>query len=315
MISKLQLKFIIFSIIAIVSILGLYSCAEENPTSASDFSTGESNSGGSSKNTSNIPSWDKNLSFSDSGKYEGSKYFSPESYLTIYTPYTSSDYVKVSYEDTESLTRLWKAMIDRKGLKDGSRYYIQTTEGELYFDKDYNIRWSKKPNVILKKFKGGVIVQYKVGLTGKDAGNEHDARGGKMIGKYAIAGLYTYALGLPEVMEWKSDMINLFFGYYSAIKGDMNELYADRMEILVLNGGLPLNEKGIYQKENLAISKYGYFALQSYLDPIDNGYANGNKDLNNILGKSPEKYISSLKSYNLYKWGFRWQHKKYDLLQ
>lgn len=311
MINKLQLKFIIFFIVAIVSIFGLCSCAEENPTSASDFSTGESNSGGSSKNTSNIPSWDKNLSFSDSGKYEGSKYFSPESYLTIYTPYTISDYVKVSYDDTESLTRLWKAMIDRKGLKDGSRYYIQTTEGELYFDKDYNIRWSKKPNVILKKFKGGVIVQYKVGLTGKDAGNEHDASGGKMIGKYAIAGLYTYALGLPEVMEWKSDMINLFFGYYSAIKGDMNELYADRIEILVLNGGLPLNEKGTYTSS----SSSGYFALQSYLDPIDNGYANGNKDLNNILGESPEKYISSLKSYNLYKWGFRWQHKKYDLLQ
>lgn len=294
MINKLQLKFIIFSIVAIVSILGLCSCAEENPASAEvDYS------GGSLRNRSNIPIWDKNISFS------------PSSYLTIYTPYTGNDYVKVSYEYTEALTRLWKAMIDRKGLKDGSRYYIQTTEGELYFDKDYNIRWSKKPNVILKKFQGGVIVQYKVGLTGNDAGNEHDASGGKMIGKYAIAGLYTYALGLPEVMEWKSDMINLFFGYYSAIKGDMNELYADRMEILVLNGGLPLSEKGTYS----SFSSSGYFALQSYLDPIDNGYANGNKDLNNILGKSPEKYISSLKSYNLYKWGFRWQHKKYDLLQ
>lgn len=91
----------------------------------------------------------------------------------------------------------------------------------------------------------------------------------------------------------------------------MNELYADRIEILVLNGGLPLNEKGTYTSS----SSSGYFALQSYLDPIDNGYANGNKDLNNILGKSPEKYISSLKSYNLYKWGFSWQHKKYNLLQ
>ena len=298
--NKLQFKFIIFLIASIIFIVGFCSCADEQPTSVNGFSNGD---GYSARNKSNLPIWDKNISFSTS------------EYLTIYVPYTGKDYIKVSYKDTNTLTKLWKSMIDRKGVVDGSRYYIQTTEGELYFDKDYNIRWSKKPNVVLKNFKGGVIVQYKTGLTGKDAGNEYDSSGGKMIGKYAIAGLYTYAFGLPEVMEWKSDMMNLFFGYYSAIKGDENELYKDRMEILVLNGGLPLNEEGIYKEGDLNLSRYGYFALQSYLDPIDNGYANGNEHLNNILGNSPEKYISSLKAYNIYKWGFRWQHKKYDLLQ
>ena len=311
MIKKLQFKFTMFYIAVIILIFGLCSCADDFPTSSNDFSTEY----GNSIIYKNIPNWDKNISFSNSIEKEDSKYFTPESYRSIYVPYTGKDYIKVSYKDTNTLTKLWKSMIDRKGVGDGNRYYIQTTEGELYFDKDYNIRWSKKPNIVLKNFKGGVIVQYKNGLTRKDAGNEHDGSGGKMIGKYAIAGLYTYAFGLPEVMEWKSDMMNLFFGYYSAIKGDKNELYKDRMEILVLNGGLPLNEEGIYKEGDLNISRYGYFALQSYLDPIDNGYANGNEHLNNILGNSPEKYISSLKAYNVYKWGFRWQHKKYDLLQ
>lgn len=54
-------------------------------------------------------------------------------------------------------------MIDKKALGNGTRLYIKTDDGDLLFDKNYNIRWSKRPEKVLKWFQGGVMVRIMAG--------------------------------------------------------------------------------------------------------------------------------------------------------
>lgn len=269
-------------------------------------------------NTPSIPSTPSTPSEDDGEIVPGANFYR-SSYRTVYAPFTGSkNYYSVSYNDTNTLTKLWKAIVGRKQFSDGTRMYIKTRDGDLLFDEDYNVRWSKRPSVVLKWFKGGAIMQIKKGFEGANTPKNHDAQGGRMVGEYAIMGLYTYAYDLNTVKGWgsyASDVLNEFFGYYN---GNTWFQYAGRMELLCLNTGLSLNvDTGTYYPY---VNHHGY-GLQMYYDWngymddrgwAGNGYVDGRGDkIYSILGNTPERYIPHLIPNNIYGRGFRWAAKTY----
>ena len=252
------------------------------------------------------------------------KAFYGASYRSVYLPLNmgqSGKWIGVSYNDTDRLTRMWKAMID-KGIRDGKRrLYIKTGDGDLFFDANYNVRWSKKPDVIMKRFQGGAMVQLREGYgNNEQSAREYDY---KFSGSYAIGGLYTFADSLYNVNnKYHSESLNYFFNWrYNTTGGYQlspeNQQYVAQtaggaMELLVLHPGYPLD---------LGTGKYFVgstgtpadwsgtaYAVQTYKEKnqTDIGYRDGNHHLYNIKGNTPERYMPAMGVHQLYHLGYRW---------
>ena len=266
----------------------------------------------------------------DDGKWnvdetEGKEFYG-SSYRTIYVPWISPNWFRVSYNDTDRLDRLWKSVIDR-GVKDGQRrMYIKTHDGDLFFDENYNIRWSKQPSVILKRFQGGVIAQLKEGY----GNNDHSAReyDYKFSGSYSISGLYTFADSLYGVNEkYHSETINYFFNWKYKTTGHGYQLAPEHqqyvpqsaggaMELLIFHPGYPVdlgtgkfNVNGRWDTSGWTGTAY---AVQTYKEKnqTDLGYRDGNHHLYNIKGNTPERYLPVMGVHQLYHLGFRWATDK-----
>lgn len=224
----------------------------------------------------------------------------------------------VSYNDTDRLTRMWKFTIDG-GIRDGKRRkYIKSQDGDFFFDENYNIRWSKQPDVVMKWFQGGAIVQLSEGYGDNEFSSIEEQRDSvRFSGSWTIGGLYTYAMSLSEANRFNSDSVNAFFGSETGLVRKNNNslyLYGGRMEILVLHPGYPL-DKGTGKYKGLwAGSRPGQgwtgeaWAAQSYMayNP-HSGYMDGNGNgLYNIKGNSPERYQPHLSTYQIYHLYFRW---------
>ena len=247
------------------------------------------------------------------------KTFYGSSYRTVYVMGVSpSPWIRVSYNDTDRLDRLWKWRVDG-GRRDGQRrMYIKTKDGDFFFDEDYNMRWSKRPDVVLKWFKGGAIVQLSKGGRGN---NVHSASeyGSTWSGSYTIGGLYTYAMHLSQANRFNSDMVNTFFGSETGLvrKPDNSAyLFSGRMEILALHPGYPVDlGTGIFKVVKWDTTGWTgtAYAVQSYMAyKYYSGYMDGSGNgLYNIKGNSPERYQPHLSTYQLYyDWGFRWAFDK-----
>ena len=242
------------------------------------------------------------------------KSFYGSSYRTVYlrganpTPWRG-----VSYNDTDRLTRMWKYMIDG-GIRDGQRRkYIKTQDGDFFFDKDYNIRWSKQPDVVMKWFQGGVIANLREGYGDNEFSSIEEQRGGvRFSGHNTIGGLYTFAMHLSEANRFNSDSVNSFFWANSSLRSKGIQ-FGGRMEILVLHPGYPV-DKGTGKYKGLwAGSRPGQgwtgeaWAVQSYTASKDTGYDDGNHYIWNIKGNTPERYMAHLdKTHQLYHLYFRW---------
>ena len=183
------------------------------------------------------------------------KVFYGSSYRSVYVPLNSGEsgkWIGVSYNDTDRLTRMWKAVID-KGVRDGKRrMYIKTRDGDLFFDKDYNVRWSKKPGTVLKWFKGGAIAQLRDGYGNNWYASAEEQRGGvRYTGTYIISGIYTFAMSLRSAAAaFNSDSINEFFWARSkdVAKNNGDFCFGGRMDVLVVHPGYPVNlETGKYK--------------------------------------------------------------------
>ena len=131
-------------------------------------------------------------------------------------------YTNLSYLDTKGLSEWWKRVIHRYAFEGGNEFYISNPydyngSSYFYFDNNMNIRWSKRPNDIAKKFVQGLIVQY---------------RGGAYEGAYAIAGLYQLNNSSATMRGWGNDGVNLLQGYYVRKNRSASEY-----DIVVLNTG------------------------------------------------------------------------------
>ena len=303
------LKIILSLLLSTIMIMGFVACGwDDIASSVGDYveepapeeELGENNGDGDSGNKWNI--WETK-----------GQTFARETYVDIYAPWVEPNWFKLSYEDTNRLDRMWKAMIDRmiRDVKNPRRrLFIHTTSsGDLYFDQDYNIRWTKQRDKVLKKFRGGAISQLKEGYGNKyQASFEYGPI--KYSGYYVLAGLYSYNLDYNTVSQWNTDAINCFFGA-AASQTSTDSLKVGRIELLMLHPGYPveLDSGRFYVVHTRGKGEWPWkaegYALQVLMP------STFRDDVNIVRGKSPASYLSSFNvTHQLYHKDLRWSHNK-----
>ena len=166
----------------------------------------------------------------------------------IYTPFIGNNYTTVSYVDIPALSELWKNVIKMKS-NPGQELTLRNrkTGTYFYFDDNMDIRWSKKPNEVIKKFVQGIIIQHKCGTPGT----------------YAIAGLYQINRETSELRKWNDTGVNIvqgeLFSVYNAYERVIGEF-----DIVVLNPGHVVNgnEYGFEMYNSI----YNYYGPNPYYE-------------------------------------------------
>ena len=289
--SKLNFKKLLLALIAIVMVAGFISCADSNQLPMGDFSAVDAptgpldESGNVITNTqyvtnvitvtnevirtnTNLPvratnwitNWVTNV-IKVTNVVVNTDYH-PSTKYKVYAPFAGIGregdykYTNVSYLDTKTLSELWKAMIQRKAFS-GERFIIRNrTSGRyFYFDDNMDLRNSMNPNIILKRFVQGLIIQYKCGNN---------------KGAYAIAGLYKLEHDTKTISDLWDDGINIMQGYLFSQDRTPGEY-----DILVLNTGHVVNG-----------SEYGFEMYNSVYN-----YAYGT---NPYYEQRPEYYMSKI---------------------
>lgn len=210
------------------------------------------------------------------------EWYTKDKLYTIYVPYALGNdendikYAVVSYQDTNTLDKLWKAHIMRAGMNDGKEFFIRNIanhNGEenfkagndyFYFDENFDIlmkahEYRANSKYILKKYVGAVITWYK---------------GGDFVGTYTIGGLYRTAVSRDSYTALSDNGINQF----------MANKDKDHLELIVLNTG--------HHKDKREFGVNLYYAS-------DSQYANPNispwlKDETKFLGQRPESFMEKI---------------------
>ena len=283
--SKLNFKTLLLVLIAIVMAAGLISCAERNQLPIGDLSVIDAptgpldESGNVITNTVfvtnvitvtnelkiDITNWVTNVIkvtnvVPDTEYHQSTKY-------KVYAPFSGIGregdykYTNVSYLDTKTLSELWKNVIKMKSHA-GQELTLRNrqTGTYFYFDDNMDLRWSKKPNEVIKKFVQGLIIQHKCGNDTK--------------GAYAIAGLYQINRETSELRKWNDTGVNIvqgeLFSVYNAYERVIGEF-----DIIVLNPGHIING-----------NEYGFEIYNSIYN-----YAYGT---NPYYEQKPEYYMSKI---------------------
>ncbi len=314
----------IIMLIAIFSIAGIIACSGDAITgsggrrgySYTQDDTDQTNEGPFYTNDSG------NTNEAQKPEPEPKPTFPANTYMTVYAPFSGNDTQRVSYQDTNTLAQIWKDMINRKGMNDGTRWFIRDGDnrnngGEsmlngnyYYFDKNLDIIHAGKyaNKIKMKKFLGAAIVKY---------------RRGSRDGTWVVAGLYETGLnkaddeqnpridsrvmwGSSYTRPWSKEDLNsgkLYgMGYCDYNNDNLNEFMRaihnfqrGDLEVIVLNTGF----------------KFGVeYGIDSYYCTSDNAYRK-NKD--NFLGKDPNVYDKKFNwgvnhSWNLEKFNFKFAY-------
>lgn len=217
--------------------------------------------------------------------------FSEDTYYKIYAPYgkglsAEEGWVtNVSYQDSETLTKLWKEVIEGGRDNDGKRWIIRDANNRksdpktahyYYFDKDFNIVYHRqdKGSIMVRKFIGGIIAQYR----------------GKKAGTYAIGGIYETVLDKNEITGNGWDSLNIFMGDRDmrAKKGSL--------EVLTMNTGYAFDndtEFGVdfYYNRNKEIREVEEYTSRT---PEElNSFFSGARNLSWKPGYVNYKFVSS----------------------
>lgn len=329
-ITKILFKRIaIIILIAIFSVAGIIACSGDTITGGGGSYTYDSGTVTNPTNTTDsIMIWgDTNISSMPTPEPEPTPdpkptpepepqpTFPQNTYRELYVPYVGAknargwNYTNVSYQDKETLTALWRDMIMRKGEKDGGengkKFYLKSPDGDFFFDENLHIRWSKKPAQILKRFIGGVMFNYQ-------GTKVDDKTTGTRNGERTIGGLYTYALHIKDLQSHgvNNTTTRIMFGVKVHRNWELNGA-GGRMEVLVLNTGIPINERGYHHWKAWG---YGDWGAQSYFQDDNNGFQDGNYHLSNILGRDPNYYMPNMTSVNnLWYYQIRFSPKNYNM--
>ena len=189
--------------------------------------------------------------------------FPANSYHTIYAPFVNwedksevpeANKIRVSWQDTNTIDKIWKKQIEGGKNNDGKRFIIRDannnqreplTGSYYFFDKNFNIVYYRqgKGSLLVRKFIRGTIVNF-TGYSGKKPAD------------WGIGGEYETVLTKNEITANNFDQLNIFMG-----DRDMSETRG-QLEVLVLNTGYTFDnntEFGVsffYSKNN----KTGYTA-------------------------------------------------------
>ena len=186
-------------------------------------------------------------------------------------------YAVVSYQDTNTLDKLWKAHITRAGMNDGKEFFIRNRANHrpeeafkagndyFYFDENFDIlmkahEYRANSKYILKKYVGAVITWYK---------------GGDFVGTYTIGGLYRTAVSKASYNALNDDGINEFM----ALKDK------DQLELIVLNTG---HHKW---KREFGVNLYFAEAARHSGNPNISPWI---KDETRFLGQRPESFMEKI---------------------
>ena len=153
--------------------------------------------------------------------------FGEDTYYTVYTPFRGENYPRVSYEDTNTLLRLWKEMMARKDnggrwvITDGDNHHGAPLNGHYYyFDKNFDLVYHRlgKGTLKIRKLVGAVIVKY---------------YRGKYADTVTVGGLYQNLIDNAGQYNWKHFSKFMHAGY----NPDNDSRKVGDLEILVLNLG------------------------------------------------------------------------------
>ena len=185
--------------------------------------------------------------------------FEENTYRSIYAPFVNwedksqvpeANKIKVSWNDTNTLSQIWKKQIEGGKDNDGKRFIIRDannnqkeplTGSYYFFDKNFNIVYYRqgKGSLLVRKFISGIMINY----TGYN---------GRKPADWGIGGIYETVLTKNEITANNFDQLNIFMG-----DRDMSETRG-QLEVLVLNTGYTFDnntEFGVtfyYNKNNKA---------------------------------------------------------------
>lgn len=202
--------------------------------------------------------------------------FPANTYTNIYTPWIDWNPTNVSWQDTNTLTQLWKNLINNDGDRYGRKWCIRDGDNRIvgdfkqgnyyYFDDNFDIVHSGKyaDNLKVKQFLGGVIVMYSRG---------------KESGTWTVGGLYKTLLnkeknnskGQKGYTKYENDNLNEFMrAIHRWEEGDLS--------VILMNIGY--DEKR-YQAE---------YGIDEYYCTVDDNYR---KKPEYFLGKNPTNYLGT----------------------
>lgn len=201
-------------------------------------------------------------------------------YRTVYAPHSGRNaegeynFIKISYQDTNTLAETWKNVIRRKGKTDGKIWYIRDGDNRhsdfrngnyYYFDKNFDLVYYRqdKGSLRIRQFVGAVIMKYYRGTRGQNSGT------------FAIAGLYKNLIDRAGQYNWEHFSKFMHAGYNGG--GNNNEYRkVGDLELLLINTGF------YNQSQN-------EFGVDSYY----NTWNEYRTDINKFLGQSPESFETS----------------------
>lgn len=187
-------------LLIVVSIVGMISCKNKNITGSAQSSEAPAPTGPTEPTEPEGPQEPEKPTFPE------------DTYYQIYEPWVEGLSAEdgwvttVSWQDTDSLTELWRKQIEGGKDNDGKRFIIRDannnqsdplTGSYYYFDKDLNIVYyiQGKDSLTVRKFLGSIIAKY---------GRE------KYEGTYAIGGVYETVLYKNKITDNNFDQLNIF---------------------------------------------------------------------------------------------------------
>ena len=169
--------------------------------------------------------------------------FAEDTYYSIYAPFVDwedksevpgENKITVSWQDTNTLTQIWKKQIEGGKDNDGERWFIRDADNRqkepltgsfYYFDKDFNIVYFRqgKGSLLVRKLISGIMIGYT------------RYKGRKPPENWVIGAVYETVLTKNEITENNLSQLNMFMG-----DGDMGE-DSGNLEILTMNTGYSFN--------------------------------------------------------------------------
>lgn len=220
--SKRVAIILLIAVFVVFVIAGITAC-KKKVTQPSDYQqTVDTPDPGKTGIETDLPFWDNNYV----PKLPPKPTFPEDTYMTVYTPWRGENYPRVSWQDSETLLRIWKEMISKKYNKNsrwfvkGASYgnwdfnpnrwkdwmfYFPPEANYYYFDKNFDIVYYKdtqKATLKIMKLVGAAIVRWN---KEKSQGNSPS-----YVGTWTVGGIYQTILTHAEITGNNNDDLNFF---------------------------------------------------------------------------------------------------------
>ena len=239
---KVSKRALIILLIIVFSIAGIVACGGAENISGSSSGSYTEDSGGTVTVNPETPNPEQPNPEQPTPKPEQQEpqkpTFAENTYYTIYAPFVNwenksevpeANKIKVSWQDTNTVNKIWQKQIEGGKDNDGKRFIIRDannnqreplTGSYYFFDKNFNIVYYRqgKGSLLVRKFISGIMINY----TGYN---------GRKPADWGIGGIYETVLTKKEITDNNFDQLNIFMG-----DRDMREERGS-LEVLIINTG------------------------------------------------------------------------------